>query len=133
MTKKCLRYNEGKPKLSYCLLGAASIIGEAKVWELGEGKYERANWLKCAPYTEVADSLLRHLTAFLNGEDLDAESGLPHADHVLTNARMLSQSFHTRKDLDDRGEIPVSQDESQECLKVREAWEDRVGKELGND
>lgn len=101
-SERCLRYNENKPQLSYLLLGREAIQGEAKVWMAGSAKYERANWLKGAPLTEVMDSLLRHLTAFANGEDNDPESGLPHVDHVMCNARMLSQFYHTRKDMDDR-------------------------------
>ena len=102
---KADRYNEGKAKLSYILLGRAAVEGESFIWEGGAVKYEKGNWLKCAPYTEVSDSLLRHLCAFLNGEDVDPESKRPHVDHIQCNAKMLAQSFHTRKDLDDRAVI----------------------------
>lgn len=113
MTKKAERFNEGKPKLSYNDLGAEANEGEARVWEFGGAVrgYDRGNWQIGCPYTEAADSLKRHLSAFLNGKDLDLNkegktdenhSGLPHVDHIICCAKILSQSFHTRKDLDDR-------------------------------
>ncbi len=96
------RFNAGKPKLSYNQLGREVQEGEARVWEKGDKKYKRGNWLKGMAYTNCADSLSRHLSAFLNGEDVDSESGLPHVDHLVCCAKILSNSFHTRKDLDDR-------------------------------
>jgi len=108
---KCLRYNKGKAKLSYNLLGPEAQEGEAMVWETGNVKYFRGNWKDGAPWTEAMDSLLRHTMALLNGDDLDvnkngeadeSHSGLPHADHLICCAKIISQSYHTRKDLDDR-------------------------------
>ena len=96
------RHNAGKPRLSFNLLGCAVQNGEAAVWEFGAKKYAPGNWLKGMPWTQGADSLLRHLTALMAGEDNDPETGLPHADHLVCCAKILSNSFHTRKDLDDR-------------------------------
>jgi hypothetical protein len=99
---KALRYNSGKPQLSYNLLGKEAIEGECRVWEYGGKKYSRGNWLKGTKWTEAADSLLRHLTSFLNGVDIDEESQQNHVDHVVCCAKILSNSYYTRKDLDDR-------------------------------
>lgn len=105
MSDKCERHNSGKPQLSYNLLGREVSEGEASVWEFGATKYKRGNWLKGAPFTQAVDSLLRHATKFLNGEDLDGETGLPHVDHIVCCAKILSNSYHTRRDLDDRGAV----------------------------
>ena len=96
------RFNEGKPQLSFVVLGKEVLAGEAAVWERGAIKYVRGNWLKGMSWTGSADSLLRHISAFLNGEDLDPETGLPHVDHIVCSAKILSNSYHTRPDLDDR-------------------------------
>lgn len=103
MTERADRDNATKPKLSMVLDAGNALVGAARVLEFGERKYERGNWDKGMPFTQIEDSLLRHITAFNLGVDLDAESGLPHVDHILVNALFLSEMYHkARPDLDDR-------------------------------
>lgn len=111
MSKNASRFNAGKPKLSYCMEGREALEGEAAVWEKGAEKYSRGNWTRGALYTEAIDSMMRHIAKFLSGEDFDmnkhgvadaSHTGLPHVDHIVCCAKILSQSYHTRPDLDDR-------------------------------
>ena len=88
------RYNSGKPRLD--LLPLDLLTGLSRVLEYGEGKYGRNNWRRGAPATEQVASLLRHLQPImeaLNSDSreglLDAESGLPHVDHMLFNVISL--------------------------------------------
>jgi len=85
------RHNDGKPEMSYVLQGPKGLDGLAKVLEFGSRKYYRGNWLKGFPDTSLIDSMMRHLTAYISGEILDPESGLPHIDHIHANAKFLAE------------------------------------------
>lgn len=97
-----LRYNTGKAPLSMIMEAKEALSGCAGVLQFGAKKYGRGNWHKGLPPTEVCDSMLRHLSSYLSGEDADPESGCPHVDHILTNAIFLAQGFRTHPELDDR-------------------------------
>jgi len=94
-----IRENKGKPK--YSLLDFNSFEDAVKILEQGIEKYGRDNWKKGLKQSEIADSLMRHLFAFLSGEDNDKESGHPHTGHIICNAMFLSYMHKNRKDLAD--------------------------------
>lgn len=96
------RHNSDKSPLSIVLEAKHAIDGCAKILQFGANKYSRGNWRNGLNHTEIADSLIRHLSAYLAGEDNDPESGLPHVDHVLCNSLFLSEMTKIRPDLDDR-------------------------------
>lgn len=97
---KGMRFNEGKPQLSYVLSCDVAMEGLTRVMEFGAHKYARNNWKKGLDPTEITDSLLRHLMAYTNGEVCDPESGLPHVDHVMFNAMALA-TFGNREEPND--------------------------------
>lgn len=112
---KALRYNEGKPK--YSLIDLEAFEQCARVLDYGAKKYTiyvdkggneikgsevtlmsetlkvkhsgRDNWKNGLKKSEVLDSMLRHITALRNGEELDPESGLSHIGHIQCNAMFL--------------------------------------------
>lgn len=98
--KQALRYNEGK--LQWSLVDFKSIEGMVRVLEMGAKKYDRHNWRKGMPITQVSESLMRHLFAFLDGEDLDPESGLRHISHVMCNAMFIEYILREKPHYDDR-------------------------------
>lgn len=99
-----LRYNSGKPELSMVLEASHALKGAADILTMGKAKYSRGNWRGGLSHTEICDSLLRHLTDYLSGVDLDPESGKPHVDHILCNALFLAEMVRTYPELDDRSD-----------------------------
>lgn len=95
------RYNTGKPMVS--MVDKALIEETAKVLQFGAQKYARDNWRKGLPYTQVCDSLLRHVYSFLAGENTDNESGHSHLGHAACNIMFLLRYLEdNRIELDDR-------------------------------
>ena len=99
------RKNHGKTGVSMVLEAKHAIEGIGKVLEFGAKKYDRGNWRKGLSHTEICDSLIRHLSSYLAGEDNDIESKLPHVDHIATNALFLSEMTRTNPELDDRSKV----------------------------
>ena len=95
-----LRYNEDK--LQWGLVDFDALESMVRVLEHGAQKYDAWNWKKGLPYVSVTESMLRHIYAFLRGEDIDPESGLPHTGHIMCNAMFLDYYTQHCKDMDDR-------------------------------
>ena len=95
-----LRYNEDK--LQWGLVDFDALESMVRVLEHGAEKYDAWNWKKGLPYVSVTESMLRHIYAFLRGEDIDPESGLPHTGHIMCNAMFLDYYAQHCKDMDDR-------------------------------
>ena len=104
MTEQAMRKNEGKAKLSYVLELGPALEGVSSVLERGAVKYSRGNYHKGFPHTELVNSLMRHLLAYMGGEDTDPESGNLHVDHISTNALFLSLNVRTHPEYEDRSE-----------------------------
>ncbi len=98
-SNKAMRFNGGKPQLSYVLSTGPAIAGVARVMEFGAKKYARDNWKKGLEPRSILDSMGRHIASYLDGEYIDPESGLPHIDHIACNALFLG--YHTNRDTQD--------------------------------
>jgi len=97
-----LRHNDGKAELAYMATMPNAWRGFARVCTYGGTKYARYNYLIGAPYSQYVNCLLRHLLAFMEGEDVDAESGCRHLDHLVWNALMLAEMSVIQPERDDR-------------------------------
>ena len=78
-----IKYDAGKPRLD--LLPPKAILAIGEVMTYGAAKYGTNNWQGVAPDRYIA-ALLRHLLAYMDGQERDGESGLPHLWPALTNA-----------------------------------------------
>lgn len=65
-----------------------------RVAEFGANKYAPWNWSKGIARVQLCCSLLRHVFAYIRGQNNDPDSGLCHADHILWNAAALVHNVH---------------------------------------
>lgn len=93
---------DNKNKLEWSLIDFPSLEPMVRVLQFGAKKYGKYNWKKGLKTTEICDSMLRHIFAYLNGEDIDEESGLPIEGHILCNAMFLAYMMKHKSELDNR-------------------------------
>jgi len=92
--------NASKPRMD--LIPAKPLFGVGRVLAFGARKYKPNNWRLGLRYSDTFASAQRHLLAFMDGEDLDPETGLPHVDQALCQIMFLSEYFHSETGIDDR-------------------------------
>lgn len=111
MSDRASRYNNGKPR--YDLIPPDALRTVAWVYTVGAEKYDAHNWLKGMPWSEVIASAERHLAAIKAGEDIDADTGLPHGALLAWNGLCLTTYLLRSLGTDDRvsivgdGETPL--------------------------
>ncbi len=88
LEEKGLRYNNGKRKWS--LVHFKSLEPMVQVLEFGALKYSPENWKKGLDKKEILESMMRHLTALMDGETIDSESLISHIGHIQCNAMFYS-------------------------------------------
>jgi len=71
------------------LIEPAFIKGLGKVLTLGAEKYDTDNWKKVDDKDRYKGALLRHVMAYLDGEEHDPETGLSHLYHAQCNMMFL--------------------------------------------
>ena len=118
-----VRHNSSKPQMSYlpssffrALTGHRSedlniglIEDIARVLEFGAKKYSKDNWRASGSWCKCADSALRHLIAYMAGDVVDPESGLPHLAHLGCNLTFLIEFQAHGTGRDDRYKRPTGQ------------------------
>jgi len=72
----------------------------------GAKKYSDHNWRKGAEWSRYYGALLRHLNAWNAGEDIDADSGLPHLANAGACIAILAASQASGLGVDDRWRKP---------------------------
>lgn len=91
-----------KEKVRLDLLSSKWICGVGDVLGFGARKYKDDNWREGIHSRRLLAACLRHVFAYLDGEDLDAESGLSHLLHASCCLQFAYELSITRPDLDDR-------------------------------
>lgn len=93
---KAKRHNQGKPQLS--LVPLEGVTAFCRAGEMGIPKYGRDNWHRGLSRLEIIDSLLRHTIKLADPSesDIDEESGLNEADHIVWNAMVLAHAIKNK-------------------------------------
>lgn len=85
------------------------IIMEAiEVFNYGEKKYARGNWMKGMKWSVPMACIARHELKIRSGQELDEESGLSHRGHIACNLIMLMYYLDHYPEGDDRKGAPES-------------------------
>jgi hypothetical protein len=99
---EALRFNEGKPKLSYFLEFSSPMEAIARIMEFGACKYEDGNWRQGGkPDSEYLDSMMRHLDKWKRGETFDQDSGCSHIGHAIWNLCALLELNYPTEVIDE--------------------------------
>ena len=93
-------YGDNKPDPT--MVDPQFILELSKVLGMGAEKYARDNWRKGTAYQRRMASAMRHMLAWIEGDDLDPESGLPHLAHAATNCMFLMNWQRRGVGTDDR-------------------------------
>lgn len=94
------KHDQGKPDFTY--LSYEFLEEIAKVREFGAKKYTRGNWKKGFKVTRSLAAALRHIFAFLSGQDNDPESGYSHLAHAACCLEHAIYDMKHRPENDDR-------------------------------
>lgn len=90
MSKKLKKFDKGKNMLQ--LIDPMWIEDLGKVLTMGALKYGIENWknIDNESRPKVIGAILRHIIAYLKGDVVDKESGLPHLAHAQCNMMFLN-------------------------------------------
>lgn len=94
-----IKFDQDKPRMD--LIDPTAMTELAKVLAFGARKYAAHNWRKGLAKSRLLGAALRHLFAYLGGEDKDPETGLSHVAHAMCCCMFILGLEH-RTDLDDR-------------------------------
>lgn len=98
-----IKHDQEKPDMS--LLSPIALLKISEVMTFGKRKYSAHNWRGGFVWSRPASAAIRHIFAWLGGEDKDPETGLSHLAHASCCLMFLLEFETTRPDLDDRHKV----------------------------
>ena len=100
MKKQGIKHDKDKVRLD--LLSPLWLNGVGQVLTFGAKKYAAHNWRKGLERSRLIGASLRHILAYLGGEDRDPETGLLHLFHASCCLMFASELHFTKPNTDDR-------------------------------
>lgn len=98
LNDKASKNDEAKPDLS--LIPKVFLDEVAKAFMVGQAKYGRYNYCKGHDVSQLVAAIMRHTTAYFNGEEYDPVDGQHHLGSVGACVAMIlrQQELGTLKD-----------------------------------
>lgn len=95
-----VKADQGKEQWN--LLPIQYLRGAVRVLMKGAAKYSPHNWRKGMPWSQPYNAAVRHLDAWMAGQDCDPETGEHHLDHAMCCILFARAYTLERPELDDR-------------------------------
>lgn len=93
----------GDLKVPLALVPSSALIWMGRAFKEGARKYGPYNWREKAVETMTyANATLRHLYAWIDGEDVDPESGMPHLGLAMASLAIIADATETGCSIDTR-------------------------------
>lgn len=102
------------------------IVAAAVGLGLGEHKYAARNFEKGLSYRSLINSLERHCKALKDGEEYDADTGIPHYMLIGSSAAMLIHNVMQGVAIDDRAPPKTPNYDIAELAKIGQAELDKA-------
>lgn len=99
-TREGIKHDQEKIRTD--LYSTLALEELAKVLTFGAKKYASDNWRLGMSWRRLIGAAIRHLFAFMRGEDNDPETGLSHLAHAMCCIMFLLEYVLTGNGSDDR-------------------------------
>jgi len=116
------RYDFGK--LRWDLIPYDALEKVVEVYTHGSAKYDDENWRNGMNYKRMYGSIMRHLTKWYRGEDIDKDSGCLHLSNVVWGC--LSLIWMQMNDVGEDNRIKDNNIDTDLVLKNRECFNKQV-------
>jgi hypothetical protein len=93
---------KGVKPARFDLIPVGPLATVAKLYGKGAEKYDDHNWRRGYEWSKSYAALMRHVTQFWGGEDVDPDTELPHLAAVVFHAMALMQFMEEHNAFDDR-------------------------------
>lgn len=93
-------------KIPFEFIPLRTLTGAARVLQHGAAKYGRKNWRKDKIMASTYQgAIMRHLSAYYEGETVDPDSGCNHLSHIIANCMVMLDATYEETLIDDRMEM----------------------------
>lgn len=129
---------KGQKPERYSLLPIEALDHVARLYAAGAEKYDDHNWRAGYDWSLSYDALMRHVTAFWAGEDIDPEWGernIPHLAAVAFHAFTLLVFMENNPEFDNRpGTVKEASDGTNDAKEINvQIYGDERGREVTRD